>query len=86
MVNHHMKTKLMQKEQEEAVTLHHLDHRSVTDARDRVQLIKAVERDTTQLEGKARAVAGDLMIHKHLVELHNQHLAGHLMVEEKHES
>lgn len=70
-------------EQEEAVTLHHLDQRSVPDALEGAQLFKAVECGAAQLEGEACAVAGDVMVHKHLVKLRHQHLARHLSVEEK---
>lgn len=72
----------MKKEKDEAVTLHHLDRRSIPDAQDGAQVCEAVECDASQLEGEACAVAGDLMLHQHLVQLRHQHLARHLRAEE----
>lgn len=59
----------------EALTLHHLDQRSVPDALDGAQLCEAVERGAAQLKGEACAVAGDLVLHQHLVQLYHQQLA-----------
>lgn len=65
---------IKKKEKDEAVTLHHLDQRSFLDALDGAQLCKAVERGASQLKGEACAVAGELVLHQHLMQFHHQQL------------
>ncbi len=65
----------MRKETDEAVTLHHLDQRSVLDALDGAQLCETVEHDASQQEGEACSMAGDLVLHQHLAQLCHQQLA-----------
>lgn len=72
---------MKRKGEDEAVTLHHLDQRSVLDALDGAQLCEAVEGGASQLEGETGAVAGDLVLHQHLVQLCHQQLARHLRAE-----
>lgn len=78
--------KKRKKEKDEVVTLHHLDQRSVLDALDGAQLCEAIERGASQLEGETCVVAGDLVLHQHLVQLRHQQLAWHLGVEESMDS
>lgn len=64
----------------ETVTLLHLDHGSILDG---AELRVAVKRDVPQPEREACAVAGDLMLHQHLVQLPHQHLARNLIAEQR---
>lgn len=62
----------------ETVTLLHPDHCSILDG---AQLGVAVQRDVPQPQREARAVAGDLVLHQHLVQLGHQHLTRNLIAE-----
>lgn len=63
------------------VTFNHLDRCSVLDALNGAQLCEAVQRGAVQLEGETCAMAGELVLHQHSVQLCHQQLARHLRVE-----
>lgn len=66
--------------QQETLALLHLDHSSILDG---AQLRVAVKRDVPQPEREACAVAGDLMLHQHLVQLSHQHLSRNLIIQSR---
>lgn len=65
------------------ITFYHLDECSILDAWDGKQFCETVECRASQVKGKTSAMAGDLVIHEHLVQFCHQHLARYLRAKER---